>query len=206
MNHNQLIGVTSAVAATVVFAGAAMAQNLSKSEEGRAALGQCYSACMDGAERSSIAAHDRYVDLTRLLISDEFFLLTDELQASYLNLTTLATCDALQDHVIEMDACVAGCLDLEEVYGVRSSHAKGRLYHGWRGLRSSMQAAGLWNSWNDYPAYGTDDFQAACDRLVDAAAASGEAASLPAPFPVEAIRRREPAGASATPDGSRPSP
>ena len=151
------------VVATALTAFAASAQNLSSTQEGRVAVAQCYSTCMDRSQRTALALYDRVDRLSDLLISDEYFKLTDASQNAVARLEETAICALAQDHVRGMDACHVGCVDVEFVYGLSASHARARFLQVLNAERGALQDVGLWNGHAHSPASGPR-FDAACDR------------------------------------------
>lgn len=151
------------ITAMALTAFAASAQNLSSTQEGRVAVAQCYSTCVDRSQRTALALYDRVDRLSDLLISDEYFKLTDASQNAVARLEETAICALAQDHVRGMDACHVGCVDVEFVYGVSASHARTRFLQVLNAERGALQDVGLWNGHAHSPASGPR-FDAACDR------------------------------------------
>ena len=151
------------LAAMVLTAFPASAQNLSRTQEGRVAVAQCYATCMDRSQRTALALYDRVDRLSDLLISDEYFQLTDASQDAVARLEETAICALAQDHVRGMDACHVGCVDVEFVYGLNASHARTRFLQVLNAERGALQDVGLWNGHAHSPAAGPR-FDAACDR------------------------------------------
>lgn len=162
-------------AAVALTAFAAPAENLTKSQEGRVAVAQCYATCMERSQRTALALYARVDRLSDLVISDEYFALTDASQDSVARFEETAICALAQDHVRGMDACHVGCVDVEFAYGVDTSHARGRFLHVLNAERTALQDVGLWNGHARSPASGPR-FDAACDRYWD----SGDDARSPA--------------------------
>lgn len=157
------------------------AQQLGKPEQGRVAIAQCYSTCMAESQRTALALYARVDRLSDLLISDEYFALTNASQDEVVALEETAICALAQDHVRGLDACRAGCLDLEHVYGVRASLARARFRHLHSAESQPLRDAGLWTGFDTSPAAGAR-FDAACDRYWNGAGgaeAAGRIASLP---------------------------
>ena len=196
------------VVATALTAIAAPAQNLSPTQEGRVAVAQCYSTCMDRSQRTALALYDRVDRLSDLLISDEYFKLTDASQNAVARLEETAICALAQDHVRGMDACHVGCVDMEFVYGVSASHARARFLQVLNAERGALQDVGLWNGHAHSPASGPR-FDAACDRYwetgedAQAARPASRVAAVPATLrksraqPKRKAPRKQPETASA---------
>ena len=194
--------------ATALTAFAASAQNLSPTQEGRVTVAQCYSTCMDRSQRTALALYDRVDRLSDLLISDEYFKLTDASQNAVARLEETAICALAQDHVRGMDACHVGCVDVEFVYGVSASHARARFLQVLNAERGALQDVGLWNGHAHSPASGPR-FDAACDRYwetgedAQAARPASRVAAVPATLrksraqPKRKAPRKQPETASA---------
>ena len=150
-------------AAVALSAFATPAENLTKRQEGRVAVAQCYATCTDRSQRTALALYARVDRMSDLLISDEYFALTDASQDSVVRFEETAICALAQDHVRGMDACHVGCVDVEFAYGVNTSHARGRFLHVLNAERGALQDVGLWNGHARSPASGPR-FDAACDR------------------------------------------
>ncbi|MCE2459822.1 MAG: hypothetical protein J4F38_03475 [Pseudomonadales bacterium] len=165
------------------------AQNLGKAEEGRAVVGQCYAKCMDKAFRSVAATQERSTRLTELMISDDFFLLTDDSQDDFIALYRLDVCLLAQNHVRGIDACYAGCVDVERAYGVGGTNARSRFYRLLRDDRLALQDAGLWQDYRTFPVFGSYEFEDACDRLYENGTVVAEAQVSPAHAPSSLVNR-----------------
>ena len=176
---------SSRLASTVLCWAAALgtltvgAQNLGKGEEGRAAVGQCYAACMDKAFQSASTTQEKSTRLTELMISDDFFLLTNDSQDEFIRLYRLDVCLLAQNHVRGIDACYAGCVDVERAYGVGSTNARSRFHRLLRDDRQALQDVGLWRDYRTFPVFGSGEFEDACDRLYDNAAVVTDAQASP---------------------------
>ena len=162
---------------------AAQAENLTKRQEGRVAIAQCYSACMDRSQRTALALYERVDRLSDLLISDEYFALTAASRDDVVALEETSICALAQDHVRGMDACHVGCVDVEMAYGVGLSHARTRFLHTFNAERNALRDVGLWAGHANSPSSGPL-FDNACDRYWDGAdsggAAQGRVGAVPA--------------------------
>ncbi len=175
--------------ATVLAAVTAGAQNLDKPEEGRAAVGQCYATCMDKAFRSASTTQEKSTRLTELMISDDFFQLTDDSQDEFIRLYRLDVCLLAQNHVRGLDACYAGCVDVSRAYGVGGTNARSRFYRLLRDDSQALQDAGLWQDYRTFPVFGSREFEAACERLYQNATVVAEAQASPARSPSSLVNR-----------------
>ena len=94
----------------------------------------------------------------------------------------LRTCGALQETLLEADACAAGCRDLA---GARTgSEAEAIFTHSVSHTKSIATAVGLYFDYRNYPQPGTAEFRYACDRLLspEPAPAEGEEPEPLTPF------------------------
>ena len=127
--------------------------NLNRAQEGRVAVAQCYTRCLE-------MEYEQIFDEARLAL--------DGLARRW-NATTfsLVACSLAQTNAIASEMCRAGCTDIEIAYSVRSSHIRTR-YHWFlnRQLREA-RASGLWSAWNRFPELGTNEFARACSRYLD---------------------------------------
>ena len=155
--------IPAILAAMALTAFPASAQNLNRTQEGRVAIAQCYATCMDRSQRIVLALYDRADRLSDLLISDEYFQLTDAYQDAVRRLEETKICAVAQDYVRGMDACHVGCVDLEFAYGVNASYARTRFQQVLNAERGALQDVGLWNGHAHSPEAGPR-FDAACDR------------------------------------------
>lgn len=178
------------VCAIAAFTGvAAAAQNLSKTGEGQAVVGQCYAACMDKAFNSAATTQQKSTRLTELMISDDFFQLTDQSQDDFIALYRLDVCLLAQNHIRGVDACYAGCVDVDQAYGLPGSNARSRFYQLLREERQPFQDAGLWQDYRTFPVFGSYDFEDACERLYENGAVVAEAQASPAHAPSSLVNR-----------------
>ena len=162
----------------------AAAQNLSKFQEGRVAVGQCYASCMNKAQTTALALYKRIDRLSDLLISDEYHKLTEASQNHAVRLEEDAVCALAQDHVRALDGCHAGCLDVEVAYDVDRSIARSRFRHVFIAARNELRDVGLWDNYQNSATSGSD-FNAGCDRFWESgqtpvAADASRVATLPA--------------------------
>ena len=147
----------------------ALAQsNLTRAQEGRMAVGQCYSACTTDAESAAIDWMELYWDnwhQSSEMTQQEWSLFT----------TTWFTLGCLTDQslMVEAYACRQGCLDMERAYGVGSTSAKTAFNHEYNLLQRLLRPSGLWRNTNrDRPAPNTAAFDRACQRYWDVSTAA----------------------------------
>lgn len=175
--------------AAALGAVTADAQNLDKTEEGRVAIGQCYAACMEKAFRSASTTQEKSTRLTELMISDDFFQLTDDSQDEFIRLYRLDVCLLAQNHVRGVDACYAGCVDVERAYGVGGTNARSRFFQLLRDDRQALQDVGLWQDYRTFPVFGSAEFEDACERLYENGAVVAESQASPAHAPSSLVNR-----------------
>ena len=181
-------GILLGILATL-YATTAVAQNLDKTEEGKVAVGKCYASCMDKALRSTATTQEKSTRLTELMISDDFFQLTDDSQDEFIRLYRLDVCLLAQNHVRSIDACYAGCVDVEQAYGVRASNARSRFYRLLSDDRAALQDAGLWQDYRTFPVFGSAEFADACDYLYEEGTTVAESRVSPAHAPSSLVNR-----------------
>ena len=189
----------SALCAALLLALTAMpalaaAQVLSKAEEARLAVGQCYSACMarlsQGVFESSVPPGVIAEPLIDAIVmgpanlgavsgsnsgdeaggggSDGDYTDDDGLE-DWVAFSSTEWCEEVQDRIRLMDGCNAGCVDVEAAYGAADSEARKRFKRIFAEAREPLEAAGLWTDYASSPAAGTAAFDAACDAFVGAA-------------------------------------
>ena len=186
MTKSRATGVRQSALCTLVCALGTLttvttdAQNLRKAEEGRAVVGQCYAKCMDKAFQSTAMTQEKSTRLTELMISDDFFQLTDESQDDFIALYRLDVCLLAQNHIRGVDACYAGCVDVDQAYGLPGSNARSRFYQLLRDDQQPLEDAGLWQDYRTFPVCGSYEFEDACDRLYENGAVVAEAQASPA--------------------------
>ena len=149
---------TALVALATLFILPAYAVELTKREEGRALVSQCYMRCGFDALSLEAAYEANYtaklqifndivgrsarsgVDLTQYPLYDE--LLQDTQQGG---------CRLVQSAANSADLCDAGCRDLEQVYGNVNSWAKTRFRYHFNEAKAKLKAVGLWSNYKDWP-------------------------------------------------------
>lgn len=130
-------------------------EDLTKAEKGRVAIAKCYSACFAEAMR----------ERSRLISGSDF-------------VQQAAACEAVQLAARATDACRAECVDLEAVYGVRTSHARNRFIRVLSNAELQRTTDGLWVDYQNSPERGTSEFDAACDRYFGTDASSEAVGSV----------------------------
>ena len=166
-----------ALVALVCFslASGANAQTLTKAEEGRKEVGNCYRMCIadDGGGRRlwNIAWLDQYWANWRASAA-----WTDEEWTGFLTDWKQTGCANFQAELLEAYGCRYACFDVEQAYGVTSSSARNVFLRSYNSLVADLQASGLWvTNDRDYPRPGTHAFATACENAYDSANASGRA-------------------------------
>ena len=190
LNPNPTIRLVLLIIFAAGSAGAA-AQVLSKSEEARRAVGQCYSACMAGIGRGSLDAarpalvasppgmgpiggifgpdFDDANDDDDDYDGDDGDDYDDEGWRGFVAFSNSALCGESQNQIRLMDGCNAGCMDVEAAYPATESEARKRFKHLFAEARKPLEAAGLWIDYDTSPAQGTPAFERACDSFMEGA-------------------------------------
>ena len=146
--------VAALVAALAVQA---TAQQLTRAQAGREAVGNCYSNCMRAAieNEANLTRQSNHLVDTRYNIG-----LPPE---SAQRFEELLWCVAANSHGTLIDTCNAGCMDLETVYGVRASNARQRFKTYLSAELAALREYGLWgSSYRD-----TVDVESACLRIFE---------------------------------------
>ena len=167
-----------ALALAGLLAFAANAQNLTKAEEGRAAVAICYATCMARGETLQLAAIAKADRLTDLLLTPQFLALPSDVQQLFVDAERESLCLLAQASVQNAEACQVGCVDLEQVYDVSSSHARTRFREALREFTADLREAGLWTNYRTSPDPGTPAFTRACNAYLSDDSASGSSALL----------------------------
>ena len=162
------------VTLTALCATASWGQNLTKGEEGRAAIGMCYSICFQRDNEAATELTKQVRRITDFIVSDnyagsDYDAWNDAARAEYVLLCALMT---RQYWVAK--GCHYGCDDLEKAYGTTSSTARGKFHSRIRGLRGYLKERGLWNEESGTP--DGEGLQATCEAQWDAAGNRGQEA------------------------------
>ena len=144
---------------------------------------------MDKALRSAATTQEKSTRLTELMISDDFFQLTDQSQDEFIALYRLDVCLLAQNHVRGVDACYAGCVDVERAYGVGGTNARSRFFQLLRDDRQALRDVALWQDYRTFPVFGSDEFEYACERLYDNGAVVAQSLVSPAHAPSSLVNR-----------------
>lgn len=150
----------------------AAAQPLDRAAQGRVAVGQCYSACLDRAHRDTADLGAFTRDLIALLYDAEVLNLPLSTRLETIQNHTLLFCTLAQSYIYSLEGCHQGCVDVEAAHGVRKSSARIRFLNLLRIERQPLVDAGLWVDFRNSPTSGAD-FEAACTLMMaDAVAES----------------------------------
>ena len=114
-------------------------ESLTKEEEGQLAVSQCYSECSA-----------RYLQLIR--------------HTSLLGETAWGEdhCETGPIILDSLNACKAGCADVESAFGTTTSTARERFLSIYNDLVDHYSPSGLWNENGTHPEPGTTEFETAC--------------------------------------------
>ena len=138
------------------FTGTASAQclsedPLSEADNGQAAVGSCYSACMDQLQEHT----DRIADMVLNYASSG---------AAVEDVQSFA-CSSTQQLLVHGDTCAAGCRDVEMAYGSVDSEAESIFNRAFAEAKSQAQATGLYTDDHTYPSYESVNFELACESM-----------------------------------------
>ncbi len=139
-----------------------LAQHLTKAEEGRMAIGQCYSTCADRSFRSTGSVLHQLNEAASLILNSPPEVTIETLEALFESEKQLI-CGLLQEHIRSMDACHAGCVDMETAYGARTSQARNRYRYIFDAETKLLQSYGLWINYST--PVGLAASQRACDQF-----------------------------------------
>lgn len=143
------------------------AQNLTKAEEGRALLGQCYSACTLQAEAGTAREIALVAQLWESWRDANNYGWSQETFDAFLDGWKGAACQVTQNSVIAASACREGCVDIERVYGTSTSLARSTFNYTFNEFIDELKQSGLWlTNVRDAPKQGTAAFEEACDRFL----------------------------------------
>ena len=76
-------------------------------------------------------------------------------------------CVNVQAGAQALDACRAGCADIEAAYGVRSSYIRTRFHYFANAAFWEARASGLWTACSRFPAIDSDAFLRASEPVND---------------------------------------
>ena len=151
------------VTAALLLSSPAAAQ-LTTAQEGNLALGQCYSRCVGIAEDWYKEWNDYFHWLDDYLVQ-AVQVYTQEYLEDFLDIEDLFLCDDVQTEIQVLEACNVQCINVNEVYPDSTSSVKSRFLTGYNAAVAEAAASGLWTSYADTPAFGTDAFETACQTF-----------------------------------------
>ncbi len=148
----------------------ALAQNLTRAQEGRVEAAKCWAQCQHQyqTDRHAEQAHGQW--WLDLFINSDLSQFTDNGDA-IVRLGAELACVIEQEVVRTMDACYQSCTDIERAYGNPGNLAKSRFRHVYLERRNGLRSVGLWNNYNNSPVVNTPAFDRGCNRLLDSASA-----------------------------------
>ena len=127
------------------------------------AVGKCYAACNAQADQRGAEFRRDVLDFTWTLIVDgEQYYVSEETYAHGFNMFLNALCEELVAGQELMEHCWHGCYDVERVYDVTRSFARGTFRQRLLVGRETLGALGLWV---DATRVIGEDFKTACDNL-----------------------------------------
>ena len=140
----------------------ALAQNLSRAQAGREAVGQCYTACMTDQR------NDQAIIAWTALFWDNWqhsSEMSAEAWDSFLSWWQRTGCSIDQDTLTIAYVCAQGCRDVERAFGVGAAYGKSEFHHEFNQFAANLKPSGLWRTNNrNRPRSGTQAFNNACQR------------------------------------------
>ena len=147
----------------VLLTASTSAEELTRQEQGRVAVSQCYAACTDGWYESWVEATDKVESVVDIIVSDGFSYLSYSDQVEIVIAARNLICLEINVFVRRIDACRAGCIDVQQSYGeVPRSYIRNRFSRMYTKARDNAQRLGLWNDWNR-----DVNVEAACERAYE---------------------------------------
>ena len=155
------------IAGVLLATETALAQNLTRAQEGRVEAAKCWAQCQHQyqTDRHAEQAYGQW--WLDLFINSDLSQFSDNGDA-VVRLGAEVACVIEQDTVRAMDACYQSCTDIERAYGNPANLAKSRFRHSYLERRNELRAAGLWDNYNNSP-NDTAAFNRACSRYLDSA-------------------------------------
>ncbi len=150
------------------------AQPLTRAQQGRVELGKCYATCYDRAYQTKTATDRQLLRLADLLLNPEFWELSSKSRDMTFDREAERICDRVLDEVQQMDACNAGCVDIEAAYGVTNSQARRRFQARLTTRTNNLRAAGLWIGYDRI----APNFDAACTQWINGEAGQAVGAGV----------------------------
>ena len=146
-----------------LFTASIAAEELSHQEQGRIAVSQCYAACTDGWYESWVEATDKAEWAVNVVASDGFRYLSRGDQVAFVKAARNLLCLETNVLVRRLDACRAGCIDIEVAYGeVPTSYIRNRFSRMYTKARDNARRLGLWDEY-----YRDVNVEAACERAYE---------------------------------------
>lgn len=130
------------------IAVSAFPQVLTKAQEGRREVGQCYSACTDRYADKGSAAASAFADWIAYIFSDQYASLTTEEQEAAYNAFETTFCGLYWFSLQDMRACRDGCIDVENAYGFRTGRARARFNRLFNGEIADARQTEFCEDWD----------------------------------------------------------
>ena len=155
--------IVTSVLLGVLLTASISAEELTRQKQGRVAVSQCYAACIDGWYETWIETSDSTEWAIDIIVSDDFAYLSISDQIEFVQASRLQICLNLNVAVRRIDACRAGCIDVQQSYGeVPTSYIKNRFSRTYTTVRDNVRRLGLWDDWNR-----DVNVEAACERAYE---------------------------------------
>ena len=156
-----------AVALAIALATSVSAQDLSREQAGRVALGQCFNDCATEAGKIEVDLVDHWMDLYWDNWRDSGSWTSAQWEGFYDEWRELG-CFYLQESTFTRYSCRQGCADIERAFGTSVSSARNVFVHELNVSIRALRDAGFWTSnWRDRPRLGTSEFSDACTTYVE---------------------------------------
>lgn len=146
------------------------AQNLTRAQEGRVAVANCYGSCATGPatvfyQEISLKYLDVLLGTVGIGEYAELENQTASTRAGLVDAYESAACVAVQESAREIDRCRARCVDLERAYDVSSAYARTRFLEQYSNTKLRRDTNGLWVDYRNSPDPDTQAFDTACRRF-----------------------------------------
>ncbi len=156
-----------AVALAIALATPVSAQELSRDQAGRVALGQCFNDCATEAGKIEVDLVDHWMDLYWDNWRESDSWTSAEWERFYDQWLELG-CFYSQESTFSRFSCRQGCADIERAFGTSASSGRNVFVHELNVSIRQLRDAGLWTSnWRDRPRFGTGEFSDACATLLE---------------------------------------
>ena len=144
-----MLKIVATVALVYAAVGASAQSTLTKAQEGRKEVGQCYSTCTERYAKGFSAAAIGFSKWWEIGISDDYLNLDRASQESTTDALELTYCALLAAALEDMRSCRDGCADVEVAYSYRISHARTRFLRLFDSEMASAEEIDFCDDWVD---------------------------------------------------------